>query len=64
VKPDELLATILDADDLACVDACAQDWGVTRVRMLIMLVRSGISLLCERENAPPESHARPKGGAS
>lgn len=59
--PDEILTTILDADDLARVDSLAQERGVTRERMLGTLVRTGLLVV---EDAPPLTQRRPKGSAS
>jgi hypothetical protein len=58
MTPGKLLATILDDDELSRVDALVQEWGVTRARMLIMLVRAGLTVF-EREGAPPMSERRP-----
>jgi hypothetical protein len=59
MTPDKLLATILDDDELLRVNALVRNRGISRARMLIMLVRSGIAV-CEREDAPPVSDRRPK----
>jgi hypothetical protein len=65
---DEVITQILDEDELVRVDALAQSRGISRTRMFITCIHSGIAT-CEREDglagskhedAPPISQARPK----
>jgi hypothetical protein len=63
MTPDELLATILDDDEFSRADALVRNRGISRARMLIMLVRAGLTVF-ERDDAPPVSVKRPKRGAS
>ncbi|APR80645.1 Hypothetical protein A7982_05992 [Minicystis rosea] len=55
-KPDEVVDTRLDDEELSRVDQLAAAHGVSRDRMLFMLVRAG--LLAYEETLPP-SRERP-----